>query len=90
VLEENASEIDRLTDEPWSGMQAVHSGGSRDQFDMPALKPIIDRVDELFGELYGFDEDVVEYLKEYNAEYGRKGSDSGSLDSYAKAEVTDD
>jgi hypothetical protein len=57
---------------------------------MPALKPIIDRVDELFGELYGFDEDVVEYLKEYNAEYGRKGSDSGSLDSYAKAEVTDD
>jgi len=90
VLEENASEIDRLADELWSGMQAVHSGGSRDQFDMPALKPVIDRVNELFGELYGFDEDVVEYLKEYNAEYGRKGSDSGSLDSYAKAEVTDD
>lgn len=90
VLEENASEIDRLADELWSGMQAVHSGGSRDQFDMPALKPIIDRVDELFGELYGFDEDVVEYLKEYNAEYGRKGSDPGSLDSYAKAEATDD
>jgi len=57
---------------------------------MPALKPIIDRVDELFGELHGFDEDVVEYLKDYNSEYGRKGSDSEALASYSETEMADD
>jgi hypothetical protein len=89
TLEENASEINQLANELWSGMQEVHSGGSRDQFNMPALKPIIDRVDDLFGDLYEFDEDVVEYLKDYNSEYGRKGSDSEELDSYIEAEAAD-
>jgi type I restriction-modification system DNA methylase subunit len=89
TLEENANEINQLADELWSGMQEVHSGGSRDQFNMPALKPIIDRVDDLFGDLYELDEDVVEYLKDYNSEYGRKGSDSEELDSYIETEAAD-
>ncbi|MFD1644018.1 Eco57I restriction-modification methylase domain-containing protein [Halohasta litorea] len=89
TLEENANEINQLADELWNGMQEVHSGGSRDQFDMPALKPIINRIDDLFGELYGFDEDVVEYLKDYNSEYGRKGGDSEELSSYIDAEAAD-
>jgi hypothetical protein len=89
TLEENSNEIHQLAQELWDGMQKVHTGGSRDQFDMPALKPIIDRVDDLFGELYDFDEDVVEYLKDYNSEYGRKGSDSEELDSYVETEGAD-
>lgn len=89
TLEEYEDEILDSADELWEALQQVHAGGTRDQFDMQAVKPVIDNVDELLGEVYGFNKDVVEFVKSYNSEYGRKGSDSESLDSYAVPESSE-
>jgi hypothetical protein len=90
TLQEYEDELLDVADGLWEALQQVHAGGTRDQFNMQAVKPVIDDADDLLGEVYGFDQDVVEYVKGYNSEYGRKGSDSESLDSYAEPEMTDD
>lgn len=90
TLEEYEDELLEMADDLWEALQQVHAGGTRDQFNMPAVKPVIDRADDLLGEVYGFDDDVVEYAKEYNSEYGRKRSDSESLADYTEAAAGDD
>lgn len=90
TLEEYEDELLEMADDLWEALQQVHAGGTRDQFNMPAVKPVVDRADDLLGEVYGFDDDVVEYAKEYNSEYGRKRSDSESLAEYTEAAAGDD
>ena len=90
TLEDYEDELIEAGEDLWESLQQVHAGGTRDQFNMQAVKPVIDQADDLLGEVYGLDDDVVEYVKGYNSEYGRKGSDSESLDSYTEAEAADD
>jgi hypothetical protein len=79
VLEEYRDEITELSDALWSKMQSVHAGGNRDQFDMPQVKPKIDDVDNLLGELYELSGEEVSYLQQYNTEYGRRGPKNQKL-----------
>lgn len=88
TLREYEDELLEIADELWAALQRVHAGGTRDQFNMPVVKPVIDRADDLLGELYGIDEEIVEYVKEYNSEYGRKRTDDESLADYC-VEVSD-
>jgi len=39
------------------------------------LKSIIDEVDELFGPMFGLEENEIEYVKQLDAEYGRSAVD---------------
>ncbi len=82
TLREYEDELLNQADELWEALQRVHAGGSRDQFNMPVVKPVIDDADDLLGEMYGFDDEVIEYAKEYNSEYGRRRSKSESLTDY--------
>jgi len=90
TLEEYKGELLEVAEDLWGALQDVHAGGTRDQFNMQAVKPVIDRADDLLGRVYGFDDEVVEYAKEYNSEYGRKGSDSEILSEYTEPEATSD
>ncbi|MFC7137552.1 hypothetical protein ACFQRB_16130 [Halobaculum litoreum] len=52
------------------------------------FKPIVNEIDELVGKLYGLNDEMVEYLQNYHAEYGRglRDSDSASLDEFLDEE----
>jgi len=90
TLEEYEDDLLEVAEDLWGALQDVHAGGTRDQFNMQAVKPVIDRADDLLGQVYGFDDEVVEYAKGYNSEYGREGSDSEMLSEYTEAEAADD
>jgi type I restriction-modification system DNA methylase subunit len=90
TLREYEDELLDQADELWEALQRVHAGGSRDQFDMPVVKPVVDDADDLLGELYGFDYDIIEYVKQYNSEYGRQRSESGSLADYTAEVASED
>ena len=82
----NRERISRLSDSLWDGMKksfeeegVIHTG---------RLKPLVNEIDELVGELYGLDEAEIEYLKNYHAEYGRglAAVESATLDESAESE----
>lgn len=90
TLREYENELLDQADELWGALRRVHAGGSRDQFNMPVVKPVIDDADELLGKVYGLDDEVVEYAKEYNSEYGRRRSESESLTDYTAEAANND
>jgi hypothetical protein len=58
-------------------MEARFVGGARTVIeDAVELKPIVDEIDELLGQIYGLTQDEVEYVKQYDAEYGRGQDES--------------
>lgn len=75
-LEEHAEEIEELADRLWTEMESRFEGGIREMIRNSAqLKPIIDDVDELIGPMYGLSGEEIEYVKNYDARYGRSLSD---------------
>lgn len=76
TLTEYEDRIIGLANDMWETMQEVHSGGNRDQFNMPAVKPIIDLADELLADIYDLSDHEVEYVQNYNNEYGRHGPEN--------------
>lgn len=71
-LEENADEIKSLSTELWAEMEDRFVGAARTVFeDSAELKPVVDRVDDLLGEMYGLTDEEIDHLKQFDAEYGR-------------------
>jgi hypothetical protein len=77
-IEENSDKIHEMAEELWHGM--------RNRFDPDAglkgeiqgvseLKDLVDEIDELLGPMYGLSEEEIQYLKNYDAEYGRGKED---------------
>jgi hypothetical protein len=89
TLQEFEDEILNKADKLWEALQRVHAGGSRSQFDMPVVKPVINDIDKLLGRVYGLNDEVVEYAKQYNSEYGRKQSKSKSLSDFTPVSSND-
>jgi hypothetical protein len=56
---------------------------------MPVVKPVINDIDKLLGRVYGLNDEVVEYAKQYNSEYGRKQSKSKSLSDFTPVSSND-
>lgn len=77
VLEEHADEIDELREVFWNGMQEQfdEDQGLTGEFHMSPLKPVVNDIDDLVGEIYGLTDEEVEFTKEYlnDGEYGRSG-----------------
>lgn len=79
-LEPHAEEIHDLADSLWSGMVDQFTTDPNPHYEsMSDLKPLINQADELFGELYGLDDEQIEFLKTYHGEYGRSGPENEQL-----------
>ena len=69
-LENRREEIFELSNELWDKMADRFVGGSREMIKKAgALKPMTDKADELLGPMYGFSEDEIAYIKQYDEEY---------------------
>jgi type I restriction-modification system DNA methylase subunit len=92
-MEEHEEQITELSDRLWTGMKRMYE--EEGVIHAVEFKPIVDEIDELVGELYDLDDEEVEFLKGYHAEYGRglDDGDSASLDEFledADIATTDD
>ncbi len=86
AIEENQEDIIEVSEELWEAMEHRFVGKARTVIENAAeLKPIVDRVDDLIGPMYGLDDDEIEYMKNFDAEYGREPEeiDSEALEMYA-------
>ena len=81
-MEEHEERIIELSDRLWTGMERMYE--EEGVIHAVEFKPIVDEIDELVGDLYGLDDETVEYLQNYHAEYGRglNDGDSASLDDF--------
>lgn len=83
VLEEHADDIGSLADVFWEGMeeQFDEDQGLTGEFHMSPLKPVVNDIDDLVGELYGLSDEQVGFTKEYfdGDEYGRTGPEREEL-----------
>jgi hypothetical protein len=82
-LEEHREEITELADRMWSEMAMRFKGGIRETIeDAEELKPLMDEADELLGPLFGLSEEEIEFVKGYDAEFGRAAAASTTLDDF--------
>jgi hypothetical protein len=87
TLEENREAIIEMSEDLWEAMENRFVGKARTVIrDAAELKPIVDRVDDLIGSMYGLDEGEIEYMKNFDTEYGRQPEqiDSETLESYTE------
>jgi hypothetical protein len=68
-LEEYEEEIDAIAEDMWEEMKAQFDG--RNISDGELLKPMADRADNVLAPLLGLDEEQVEWVKDYDTEFGR-------------------
>lgn len=84
-LKEHEEEITNLASRLWQGMLTTFESEPKPHYEnMSGLKPLIDQADEIFGEIIGLSEEEIEYIKQYDADYGRSTSDSKKLREYTK------
>ncbi len=80
-IETHGPEIDDLAERLWNGMRATYTetGRGHGTFSMGQLRPLVDEVDELVGDLYGLSESEIAFTKGYltdlGAGRGRAGPD---------------
>lgn len=76
-------EIHELTDTLWEHMKNTFSKSreNRGDFFMGTLRPIIDDVDAMMGELYGLTNEQVEYIQNYLTDLGENSGRAGTGDS---------
>lgn len=81
-MEAHRDRIENLSESLWSGMKRMFE--KEGVIHAVQFKPIVNQIDELVGDLYGLDDEEVEYLQNYHAEYGRGLNDgkSASLDEF--------
>ena len=87
TLEENREEIMDVSEDLWTAMERRFEGKPRSVIaDAVELKPIVDKVDDLIGPMYGLNEEEIEYMKNFDAEYGREmdSDQSEKLDVFAE------
>jgi type I restriction-modification system DNA methylase subunit len=71
-LEQDSEKIHELADVIWEGMKTRYKpdAGLKGEFqDIGALKPLLDKVDEIFGPMFGLDDEQVEFVQNYDIEY---------------------
>jgi hypothetical protein len=85
TLEENREKIVEISEELWDAMGKRFVGKARTVIENAVeLKPIVDRVDDLIGPMYGLDEDEINYMKNFDTEYGRERQEVNSkIETYA-------
>ncbi len=76
--EHHSDKINELTEELWTGMKR-NFNDELNHFDMPKLRHLVNKIDNLIGEIYGLTEEEIEFIKNYHAEYGRSGPKDGSI-----------
>lgn len=82
-LETRRGTINELAQDLWEGMEATFTTEPNPHYEnMSGLKPYINAADELFGEIYGLTDEEIEFVKSYDSNYGRRGSEDSRLDSY--------
>lgn len=82
-MEARADEIEELASTLWDRMQGTfrQSRDGRGDFFMGTLRPIIDDVDVLMGELYDLTDEQVEYTQNYLTDLGANSGRAGTGDS---------
>lgn len=81
-LDEYAEQIEELASTLWERMKDTFSQSreGRGDFFMGTLRPIIDDVDVLMGELYGLTDEQVEYTQNYLTDLGENSGRAGTGD----------
>lgn len=81
-VDSRADTISALADLVWTRMKDTftQSREGRGDFHMRSLRPIIDDVDELIGDLYGLTNEQVEYTQNYLTDLGENSGRSGDPD----------
>lgn len=81
-IEEYRDEILEISDTLWTRMKETFSKSreSRGDFFMGTLRPIIDDVDTLVGELYGLTDQQVDYTQNYLTDLGPNSGRAGTGD----------
>ncbi|MGQ3330695.1 Eco57I restriction-modification methylase domain-containing protein [Halorubrum sp. FL23] len=69
ALEAHEEEIDAIAEDMWEEMEAQFDGRNISQGEL--LKPMADRADDVLGPLLGLSDEQVEWLKDYDTEFGR-------------------
>jgi len=65
-----------ISEELWEAMAHRFVGKPRTVIrDAIELKPIVDRVDEIIGPMYGLNDTEIEYIQNFDAEYGRESDE---------------
>jgi predicted type IV restriction endonuclease len=78
-LEKHEGEINSLADRLWTRMEQQFDPdlGVSGEFHMRPVKPVVDEVDDLLGEIYDLTDEELEFVKAYltdcGDEYGRVG-----------------
>jgi hypothetical protein len=81
-LKGREDEIIDISDRLWDTMQDGFDSTNNTFSNYEQQKPIIEEADQVLGELYGLDEDAIEFCKNYHAEYGRHGPENEQIFEY--------
>jgi hypothetical protein len=82
-LEDHRETIHQLASDLWAGMEDTFTTDPNPHYEnMSGLKPYINAADELFGEIYGLSDDEIEFVKQYDSNYGRRGPERSELEEY--------
>lgn len=73
TLKQNRKEIIEISKKLWTAMERRFEGKARTVIaDAAELKPIVDKIDELIGPMYGLNDNEIEYMKHFDTEFGRE------------------
>ena len=83
AIENREEEIKEMADIVWERMKGTFSKSreGRGDFFMGSLRPLIDDVDALMGELYDLTDEQVEYTQNYLTDLGNNSGRAGTGDS---------
>ena len=73
-IKQMSKRIHILANNLWIGMKErfdLSAGTSGEIRGMTELKPLVNEIDELLGQLYGLSDDEIGFVKNYETEYGR-------------------
>lgn len=80
LIREYEEEVRSLADSLWERMKDTFTGS---KFHMSSLRPVVDDVDRLVGQLYGLEEEHIDYAMNYHTDIGeqsgREGDPNASL-----------
>jgi len=82
-IESRSDDIRGKTEKLWDKMKDTftQSREGRGDFHMRPLKPLIDDVDEMLADIYGLDDDELEYVQNYLTRLGENSGRAGPTDS---------
>jgi len=68
TIQDHEEKIEKKKDKLWTHVKQAFDSNVN-QFKMQPVKPVLDEVDELLGEMHKLDDKLVEYAKGYQEEY---------------------